>query len=117
MSNYKFKLLIKPESIFNKLTLEQRQQFSSVEITKATLFENGTVELDCLALDSEIIETPYIQILSNDNDTFICVEQPNDIYKDADEKIKLQDEELMNIINNMKFEGIEQEFTNEIDCL
>ena len=78
MSNYKFKLLIKSESIFNKLTPEQRQQFSSVEITKATLFENGEVELDCLALENNTIEIPYRQIILDDSDTFIYLDPHND---------------------------------------
>lgn len=52
------------------------------------------------------------------NKLITCITTININPEDLDvEKIKLQDEELMNIINNMKFEGIEQEFTDEIDCL
>jgi len=75
MKNYQFKLCIKPDEIYNKILPEQRDCFDSVKITQANLLDNGTVELTCLALKDEIIETSYRQLLSLDTNktTYINV--------------------------------------------
>ena len=67
MSNYKFKLLIHPKDIYDNLIPEQKKLLNNVQITKATLLDNGAVEIDCLALESEVIESSYLQVLSFDD--------------------------------------------------
>ena len=64
MSNYKFKLLIKPKDIYNNLVSEQKKLFNNIQIVKAELLDNGEVEIGCLALDNDIVETPYGQVIS-----------------------------------------------------
>lgn len=63
MANYKFKLLIKPEDIFNKLSPEQKEQFNNIKITKVKLLDNGDVKIECMALENEIKDYQYIQYL------------------------------------------------------
>ena len=73
MSNYKFKLLIKPEEIYNNLYPEQKKQFNNVQIIKAVLFDNGELEIECLALESEVKKTPYLQIVEFPKDEYITI--------------------------------------------
>ena len=63
MSNYNFKLIIRPEDIYNKLLPEQRAQFTTVEIVGANLDSRGIVEIECLALDDNIVEKQEVQAL------------------------------------------------------
>ena len=73
MNNFKFKLLIEPNEIYNKLIPKQKQLFDNVQITKATLLDSGDVELECLALSSNITETPYRQVISLSNEKYIAI--------------------------------------------
>lgn len=72
MNNYKFKLRIKASDIYERINPEQRPQFSDVMITKATLIDDDSVIIDCLAVAGETKEVPYLQILS-DNDGYINI--------------------------------------------
>ena len=63
MGNYKFTLSIEPEDIYNRLKPEEKKQFDNVKITNVNLLNNGTVEVECIAFDDEIIENPYLQKL------------------------------------------------------
>ena len=66
MSNYRFRLVIEPEDIYNRLLPEQKEQFKKIEITDATLLNDGTVILECLALEDKIGEYPNLQRLLGD---------------------------------------------------
>ena len=73
MSNYKFKLLIKPEEISNNLLPEQKNLFNNVQIIKTELLGSGEVEIDCLALVSEVLETSCRQIMTFSKNEYIAV--------------------------------------------
>lgn len=73
MNNYKFKLLIRAKEIYDNLIPKQKNQFNNIQIIKTTLLDSGDVEIECLALESEIIENSCWQILSFPNDKYISV--------------------------------------------
>ena len=73
MSNYKFKLAIRPKDIYDRLIPDQKDRFNSIEITSAKLLDYGIVEIECLALKDEIIETPERQILHFNNDYITAI--------------------------------------------
>ena len=75
MSNYKFKLLIKPEEIYSNLLPEQKKLFDNIQITKAELWNSGEVEIECLALENDIKKTPYLQVMSFSNGKYITVKE------------------------------------------
>ena len=54
--NYKIKLFIKPNDIYNKLSLENQNRFSEVKIVNANLLNDGVVEIECLALENPIMD-------------------------------------------------------------
>ena len=66
MSNCKFKLIIEPKDIYNRLIPEQKERFSNLKITNVKLLDNEIVEIECLALKDDILENPYRQTLLND---------------------------------------------------
>lgn len=66
MSNYRFRLVIKPEDIYNRLLPEQKEQIKKLEITDVDLLNNGDVILECLALTDTIAEYPNLQRLLSD---------------------------------------------------
>ena len=66
MANYKFKLLIKSEDIYKKLSLEQRRQFNDIKIINTQMLDNGDVHIECIALENKITDFPYIQHLITD---------------------------------------------------
>lgn len=66
MSNYKFKLKIEPEDIYNRLIPEQKEKFNNLKITDVKLLDDGIVEIECLALKDKILENPYLQALFSD---------------------------------------------------
>ena len=73
MCNYKFKLLIKPQAIYDNLSPEQKKLFDNIQITKARLWDSGEVEIECLALENAVKETPYIQIIEFSKDAYTVV--------------------------------------------
>lgn len=64
--NYKFKLKIEPEDIYNRLIPEQKEKFNNLKITGVKLLDDGIVEIECLALKDKILENPYRQVLFGD---------------------------------------------------
>ena len=75
MSNYKFKILIKPEEIYNNLLPEQKNLFNNVQIVKTELLGGGEVAIECLALKNDVKETPFIQIMEFDDKTHLIVKE------------------------------------------
>ena len=76
MSNYKFKILIKPEAIYNNLLFEQKKLFNNIQITNAELLNNNRgVEIECLALESDTVETPFVQLVEFSKDKHITVKE------------------------------------------
>ena len=67
MSNYKFKLKIEPEDIFNRLVPEQKEQLNSIKVTDAILCDDGSVEIECLALKDKVTTYPNLQRLLSDD--------------------------------------------------
>lgn len=74
MSNYRFGLLITPEYIYDKLPLEQKEQFNHVEIVSATVFDEG-LEIECLALEDETVKLPFRQVLLGGDDGYITAKE------------------------------------------
>lgn len=66
MSNKRMHLLITADEIYNNLEPFYKGQCSCVEIIQATINASGDVVLECLALEDDVIDTPYIQTLSLD---------------------------------------------------
>lgn len=64
MSNYRFKLLITPEYIYDMLIPEQEEQFDHIEIMSANLFDNDGLEIECMAFKDETVELSFRQVLS-----------------------------------------------------
>ena len=81
MSNYKFTLIIEPKDIYNRLLPEQKEQINNVKITDVTLRDNGSVEIECLALKDEIIEYPYLQRILDDG--YVSVVKHQDFHMDS----------------------------------
>lgn len=75
MCNYKFKLLIKPQAIYDNLLPEQKKLFDNIQITKARLWDSGEVEIECLALKNAVKETPYLQIMEFSKDEYVTVKE------------------------------------------
>lgn len=63
---FEFKLLIEPKDIYDKLTPEQKERFKDIKITNITLYSDGNVEIECLALMDRIIKSPNRQKLLGD---------------------------------------------------
>lgn len=53
-ANYRFRIVLQPKKIYANLPPEYRGQIGSLLITNTTLLSNGDVELECLALESEV---------------------------------------------------------------
>lgn len=53
-ANYRFRIVLQPKKIYANLPPEYRRQIGSLLITNTTLLSNGDVELECLALESEV---------------------------------------------------------------
>lgn len=64
MSNFRFRLLVYPEYIYNNLHPDEKEQFDHIEIAGAALSSNGVVEIECLALEDETIERDDLQVLT-----------------------------------------------------
>lgn len=56
--NYRFRIVLQPPKIYANLPPEYREQIGSLLITNTTLLSNGDVELECLALESEVEDIP-----------------------------------------------------------
>lgn len=56
--NYRFRIVLQPQKIYANLPPEYRGQIGSLLITNTTLLSNGDVELECLALESEVEDIP-----------------------------------------------------------
>lgn len=56
--NYRFRIVLQPQKICANLPPEYRGQIGSLLITNTTLLSNGDVELECLALESEVEDIP-----------------------------------------------------------
>ena len=63
MDNCKFKLLLSPSSIQDKILPEQKEKIEEVRIIGTTLLANGELEIECLALKEKPIELPNAQVL------------------------------------------------------
>ena len=67
MEQYRLKLLIEPNDIYNRLSPEDKERFKEVKIINATLLHDGSVELECLVLENSIINCiSHQRLLSND---------------------------------------------------
>ena len=66
MDNYEFLLNIKPKDIYNKLLPKQKELFDHIQITDATLCDDNTVKIKCLALANKNIEFAELQSLLGD---------------------------------------------------
>ena len=62
----KFCVSITADDIYNKITPEQKEQFTRVKITNIRLWKNDAVDIECIALDEEINECNTIQKLIGD---------------------------------------------------
>ena len=61
MSNYKFKVAIDAEDIYNNLLPEHKELFNTVKITNVELLQDKYVYIECLALEQDIVELPFVQ--------------------------------------------------------
>lgn len=66
MSNYKFKVAIDAADIYNKLLPEQKELFNNIKITNVELLQDKHVYIECLALEQDIQELPFVQKLIGD---------------------------------------------------
>ena len=71
MCNYKIKLKISPNDIFNKLSYNDKKRFNSIEILNTTLLQEGSVIIECLISENKIKDTEYLQHLFSDGDLII----------------------------------------------
>lgn len=66
--SYKFKLALYPQAIRDMLADEQKEKFASIEILGASISANGAIYIECLASESEVVDTERAFVLSvNEN--------------------------------------------------
>ena len=83
MGNRKFRIYISAEEIYNHLLPEQKERFNNVQIIGATVESNvycqgvceSGVEIECLALESEVTQPNYRSIVSFKEDEYIVVDE------------------------------------------
>lgn len=71
MCNYKIKLKISPNDIFNKLSYNDKKRFRSIEILNTTLLQEGSVIIECLISENKTNDISYLQHLFSDGDLII----------------------------------------------
>lgn len=75
--NYMFTLVITPEYIRDKLTPEQKEQFSNISIIGSKVECNGCLAVDCLATEDEMTELQFRQVLSSNEDGRYITAKPH----------------------------------------
>ena len=75
MCNYKIKLKITPNDIFNKLSHKDKERFNSIEILNTTLLQDGSAILECLISENKINDTQYLQHLFSDG--YLIIDKSN----------------------------------------
>lgn len=68
MNNYKFKLAIDAADIYNKLLPEQKDLFNDVKIMNVESCGDKRVIIECLVLEKDIEEVPFVQKIIDDGE-------------------------------------------------
>lgn len=71
--SYKFKLALYPQTIRDMLTDEQKEMFSSIEILGRRVSANGAVYIECIASESEVVDTERAYVLSANEHGHIAI--------------------------------------------